>query len=78
MFPFYLLIITDWASLVAQWLKDPPPNPGEVGDMGSIPGSEDPPDEEMAGHSSNRAGAIPWTEEPGRLQSIGSQRVRHN
>ena len=32
----------------------------------------------MATHSSILAGKIPWTEEPGRLQSMGLQRVRHN
>ena len=32
----------------------------------------------MATHSSILAWRIPWTEEPGRLQSMGSQRVRHN
>ena len=36
---------------------------------------EDPLEEEMATHSSILAWKIPWTEEPGRLQSIGSQRV---
>ena len=41
-------------------------------------GLEDPVEEEMATHSSNLAGRIPWTEEPGRLQSIGLQRVGHN
>ena len=39
-------------------------------------GWEDPLEREMAIHSSNIAWKIPWTEEPGRLQSIGSQRVR--
>ena len=34
--------------------------------------------EEMAIHSSVLAWKTPWTEEPGRLQSMGSQRVRHN
>ena len=33
---------------------------------------------EMATHSSILAWKIPWTEEPGRLQSMGLQRVRHN
>ena len=41
-------------------------------------GREDPPEEEMATHSSILAWEIPWTEEPGRLQSVGSQRVGHN
>ena len=40
-------------------------------------GKEDPLEEEMATHSSFLAWEIPWTEEPGRLQSMGSQRVGH-
>ena len=40
-------------------------------------GWEDPLEEEIATHSSDIAWKIPWTEEPGELQSIGSQRVRH-
>ena len=39
---------------------------------------EDPLENEMASHSSILAWRIPWTEEPGRLQSMGSQRIRHN
>ena len=38
-------------------------------------GWEDPLEKEMATHSSTLAWKIPWTEEPGRLQSMGSQRV---
>jgi hypothetical protein len=41
-------------------------------------GWEDPPEEEMATHSSILALRIPWTEEPGRLSSIGSHRVRQD
>ena len=41
-------------------------------------GQEDPLEEEMATHSSILAWRIPWTEEPGGLQSMGSQRVRHD
>ena len=41
-------------------------------------GREDPLEEEMATHSSILAWKIPWAEEPGRLQSMGSQRVRHS
>ena len=41
-------------------------------------GQEDPQEEEMATHSSILAWKIPWTEEPGGLQSMGLQRVRHN
>ena len=41
-------------------------------------GREDPPGKEMATHSSSLPWKIPWTEEPGRLQSKGSQRVRRD
>ena len=41
-------------------------------------GWEDPLEKEMEIHSSTIAWKIPWTEEPGRLQSMGSQRVGHN
>ena len=41
-------------------------------------GQEDPLEEAMATHSSVLAWRIPWTEELGGLQSMGSQRVRHN
>ena len=57
-------------------VKNPPAN---AGDMGSIPGSGRCPGvEEMATHSSLLAGITPWTEEPGRLQSTGSQRVKYD
>ena len=41
-------------------------------------GREDPLEKEMATHSSILVWRIPWTEESGRLQSMGSQRVGHN
>ena len=41
-------------------------------------GQEDPLEKEMATHSSTLAWKIQWTEEPGRLQSMGSQRVGHD
>ena len=41
-------------------------------------GQEDALEKEMETHSGTLAGKIPWTEEPGRLQSVGSQRVRHD
>ena len=41
-------------------------------------GREDPLENRMATHSSVLAWKIPWTEEPGRLQSMGSQRVGHD
>ena len=49
-----------------------------VEDQGSILGSEDPLEKEMATHSSTLAWKIPWTEEHGRLESTGSQRVGHD
>ena len=41
-------------------------------------GQEDLLEKEMATHSSTLAWKIPWAEEPGRLQPVGSQRVGHN
>ena len=41
-------------------------------------GQEDPLEKEMVTHSSILAWRIPWMEEPGRLQSMGSQRVEHD
>ena len=41
-------------------------------------GQEDPLEKEMATHSATLAWKIPWTEEPGRLQSMRSQRVVHD
>ena len=41
-------------------------------------GQEDPLEKEMATHSSTLAWKIPWSEKPGRLQSMGSQRVGHD
>ena len=46
-----------------------------AGDLGSIPGQEDPLVKEMATHSSILAWRLPWTEEPGGLQSMGSQEL---
>ena len=55
-------------------VKNPPAN---AGDVGLIPGSGIFLEKEMATHSSILTWEIPWTEEPGRLQSMGWQRVRH-
>ena len=49
-----------------------------AGGLGSSLGQEDPLEKEMATHSSILAWIIPWTEEPGGLQSMGSQRVGHD
>ena len=64
-----------WASLVAQTVKHlPAVRETRVQSLGW----EDPLEKEMAPHSSTLAWKIPWTEEPGGLQSVGSQRVGHN
>ena len=63
------------ASLVAQMVKRlPTVRETQV----QFLGWEDPLEKERATHSSTLAWKIPWTEEPGRLQSMGSQRVRHD
>ena len=49
-----------------------------AGDLGLIPGLGRSPGEGNAAHSSTLAWKISWTEEPGRLQSMGLQRVGHN
>ena len=51
---------------------------GAPGDAHSISESGKPLEQKMATHSGILAGKIPWTEKPGRLQSMGSQRVRHD
>ena len=56
-----------WASQVTIVIKNPPASAGEIRDLGSIPGSEDPLEEGVATHSSILAWRIPWTEEPGGL-----------
>ena len=56
-------------------VKNPPAN---TEDSGLIPGQKDPLKEEMATHSSILAWKIPWTEEPGGLQSMESQIAGHN
>ena len=59
--------------------KKPAYNAGNMEeDAGSIPGLGRSPEEEMAPHSSILARRIPLTEEPGGLQSMGSQRVGHD
>ena len=64
-----------WASLVAQMVK----NLSAMQETWvQFLGWEDPLEKEMATHSSIPAWRVPWTEEPGGLQSMGSQRVRHN
>ena len=71
MFPLFL----PWASLLAQMVKNLP-----VMQETWIQylAQEDPLEKGMATHSSILSWSIPWTEEPGGLQSMGLQRVRHD
>ena len=63
---------------MAQGIKNlPAMQETQEGDEGST-GSRDPLEEETATHSSILAWKIPWTEEPGSLQSTGSPRVRYD
>ena len=64
-----------WASSVAQMLEN---LPAMQETQVQFLGQEDPLAKEMAVHFSILAWKNPWTEEPGRLQSMGSQKVRHD
>ena len=66
---------SNWVSQVALVVKNPSANAEEIRDVGLILGQKDPLKEGMAIHSSVLAWRIPWTEEPGGLLSIESQRV---
>ena len=59
-------------------IGNPPVNAGMVGDEDSFPGAERSPGGGNGNHSSILARIIPWTKEPGGLQSMVLQRVRHN
>ena len=71
-------------SLVVETVKNLSAHAGDTGDVGLIPGSgrspaqEDPLEEGMATHFSILAWRIPWTEKPGGLQSMGSQRIERD
>ena len=69
------LVVALGVSLVVQTVKNLPAN---VRDGVRSLGWEDPLEKRMTTHSTVLAWRIPWTEEPGRLQSVGSQRVVHN
>jgi len=63
---------------VALEVKSPPAKRRDARDEGVIPRREDPLEEGTATHSRVPAWRIPWTEEPGGLQSTRSQRVGHS
>ena len=58
--------------------KEPACNAADIRDQVQSLGWEDPLEEEMAAHSGILAWRIPWSKEPGDLQSMGPQRVGHN
>ena len=64
--------------VVKKKTKHPPAKPQDARDGSSTPGWEDPLEEDKAAHSSILAWRIPSTEEPGRLQNIGFQRIGNN
>ena len=64
----YTWNICNWASHMAQMVKKPPANSGDIREAGFIPGWEDHLEEGIATHASILACRIPRTEEPGRLQ----------
>ena len=65
----------NWASIVAQTVKNlPAMQETQVQSLGQ----EDPLEKEMATHCRILAWRVPWIEEPGGLQSMGSQRVSHD
>ena len=63
---------------VALVVKNPTANAEDARESGSILGREGPLEKEMATHSSTLAWKIPWMEEPGGPQSMGSLRVGHD
>ena len=73
-----VVFIAGWASQVVLVAKNSPVNAGDIRDVGLIHGQGGPLEKGMAPHSSTVAQKIPWMEEPGRLQSMGSLRVRHD
>ena len=59
-------------------VKNLPANAGDIRDVVKSLGLEDTLEKHMTTHSSLHAWTVPWTEEPGKLQSIGLQRIRHD
>ena len=63
---------------MVQVVKNPPTKAADIRDMGQSLGWKDARKEETAPYVSSLVRRIPWTEEPGRIESRGSQRVRHD
>ena len=75
---FLVRFIPTWSFQVVLVVKNPRASAGDTRAAGSVPGWGRFPGGGMATHSSILAWRIPWTEEPGGLQSIGSQGVGHD
>ena len=69
---------TQEVSQMALVVKNPSARAGDLRDTCAVPGREDPLEEGMARHAGILAWRIAWTEEPGGLQSMESQRVGHD
>ena len=76
----FFTISATWEApdLSCSMVKNPPANAGDIRDLNLISGPGRSPEEGMATHSNILAWRILWTEEPGELQSMGLQRIRHN
>ena len=70
-------LVTKPSPQEARVVKNWPATAGDARDKVQSLGQEDPLEEQMATHFSILAWKIPWTEEPGGLQSMGLQRVEH-
>ena len=75
---FSACLMSSMGSLGGSVVKNPPSNVETQETWVRSLSQEDPLEKEMATHFSILAWKIPWTEEPGRLQSMGSQRVSHD
>ena len=75
---FYRISNNFWGFPNSSVVKNPPANVRDTADAGSIPGSGRSPGGGNGNHSSILAWRIPWTEEPGRVQSIEWKRVEHD
>ena len=75
---FLWAIVSQGALQVALVIKNPPANAEDVRNKVQSQGQEDPLEDSMATHFSILAWRIAWTEEPGGIQSLASQRVEHN
>ena len=70
-------MLISW-NLAVVLVKNPPANAGDVRNMGLIPGSGKSPGEGHGNPLQYSSWRIPWTEEPGKLQSIGLHSVGHD